>query len=83
MFEVCPKNDWFQSCPGHSDWCMAGSLNFENGTLKIVESLHALGGPIFDIKHHPEGPRTSEKLCSEHITYNKHIYYIQIKDFHY
>ena len=62
---------------------MAGPVNTENGTLKFVETLHSLGGAVFVIYPHPEGPITREKLCSEYIKYNIHIYYIQNNYFHY
>ena len=78
LFEVCPKMIGSSHAQGNFDWCMAGSVNTENGTLKFVESLHSLGGAIFDIKHHPEGPTTWEKASSEHSTFNKHIYYMKV-----
>ena len=82
-FEVCPNLIGSSHVHGNFDWCMAGSVNTENGTLKFVETLHSLGGAVFDIYPHPEGPITREKLCSEYIKYNIHIYYIQNNYFHY
>ena len=55
LFEVCPKMIGSSHAQGNSDWCMAGSVNTENGTLKFEESLHFLGEANFDIKQHPEG----------------------------
>jgi len=55
LFEVWAKMIGSSHAQGNFDWCMVGSVNTENGTLKFVESLHSLGEANFDIKHHPEG----------------------------